>query len=321
MTDGTRLVRFLRGLGVRHAGVVLAHASLSGTGLAPAAVRDALLRVLGPEGTLVTPAFTPENSDTSDRHHALTAHLTDRGRAAYRAGMPPFDPDVTPCPAVGALADCVRSTPGAVRSAHPQTSFAALGPRARDLLAVHDLPCHLGERSPLAPLYALDAQILLFRVGFAACSALHLAEYRLTPPPPTRTYRCVTGDGWVSYEDIELDDGDFAAIGTLLPRGLRTEGEFAGKTCTVAGMRDTVDAARREMSGYRRRRQETSRAEENRVGHGGDVGRTMPPAGAPGHRPAGQPRDSTTPERAGPPPRAPAGESPCASGADKGGTA
>ncbi|MFG3021427.1 aminoglycoside N(3)-acetyltransferase [Streptomyces sp. NPDC048254] len=254
MTDGTRLVRFLRELGVRPGGVLLVHASLSGTGLAPAVVRDALLEALGPEGTLVTPAFTPENSDTSDRHRALTAGLTEQEREVYRAAMPAFDPAVSPCPAVGALADCVRVTPGAFRSAHPQTSFAALGPRARDLLAGHDPYCHLGERSPLARLYAVNAQILLFRVGFEVCSALHLAEYRMTPPPPTRTYRCVAvGGDWISYEDAVLDDSDFAVIGVLLPRVALARGEFAGKAVTLLEMRDTVDAAQRQMSGYRRR--------------------------------------------------------------------
>ncbi|MCK8435100.1 AAC(3) family N-acetyltransferase [Streptomyces sp. D2-8] len=252
MTDGTRLAHFLSGLGVRRGGVLLVHASLSGTGLAPAVVRDALLSALGPKGTLVTPAFTPENSDTSDRHRALTAGLTDQEKAVYRAGMPPFDPDLTPCPAVGALADCVRATPRSLRSAHPQTSFAAIGPRARGLLTGHDPNCHLGERSPLARLYAANAQILLFRVGFEACSALHLAEYRMTPPPPMRTYRCVVGGGeWISYEDIVLDDSDFAAIGALLPHGFLAEGEFAGKAVTLVDLRDTVDTAQRQMSGYR----------------------------------------------------------------------
>ena len=254
MTDGTPLVRFLRALGVRLGGVLLVHASLSGTGLAPAVVRDALLDVLGPEGTLVMPAFTPENSDTSEHHRTLTAGLTEAEKAVHRARMPAFDPAVTPCPAVGALADCVRTTRGAVRSAHPQTSFAAIGPRARDLLTGHDLHSHLGERSPLARLYAAKAQILLFRVGFEVCSALHLAEYRMAPPPPMRTYRCVAGSGdWISYEDIVLDDSDFAAIGALLPRGPLPEAEFAGKKATLVEMRDTVDAARRQMSGYRRR--------------------------------------------------------------------
>ncbi|MFF0191065.1 AAC(3) family N-acetyltransferase [Streptomyces sp. NPDC005244] len=52
---------------------------------------------------------------------------------------------------------------------------------------VHDPDCHLGEGSPLGALYAADARVLLFRVGFEVCSAFHLAECRLRPVPPLRS--------------------------------------------------------------------------------------------------------------------------------------
>ena len=73
-----------------------------------------------------------------------------------------------------------------MRSAHPQTSFAALGPKARELMNDHAVDCHLGECSPLGRLYEEGAWILLLGVGYATCSAFHLAEYRYTPNPPTR---------------------------------------------------------------------------------------------------------------------------------------
>lgn len=253
MTDTTRLRRALKELGIRHGGVLLVHASLSGTHVSPGDVSSALVDVLGPEGTLVVPAFTPENSDTSPAYRNLIHGMTEQETAEFRAAMPPFEPDSTPCPRMGALAEHVRTTPGAVRSAHPQTSFAALGARAAELLADHDPYCHFGERSPLAKLYAADAQVLLFRVGFEVCTAFHLAEYRMTPPPPNRVYRCVMArkGNWISYEDAVLDDSDFAAIGARLPRALFVEGEIARRAVRLFGMRDTVDAARVEMSGYR----------------------------------------------------------------------
>jgi aminoglycoside 3-N-acetyltransferase len=255
MAAAGRLTRLLTDLGVRRGGVLMVHAALGGSGLDPQWVRDALLAALGPRGTLVVPAFTPENSDTSRAHLALVAGLTDREAGEFRAAMPPFEPDATPCPTMGALAECVRTTPGAVRSAHPQTSLAGLGPRAAELLAGHHPHCHLGERSPLAKLYAADAQVLLLRVGFEACSAFHLAEYRRHPPPARRTYRCVVGEAgnWVSYEDVALDDGDFEAIGSRLPRDLLVDGEWAGKPVVLLGMRAAVDHACEQMSEYRRR--------------------------------------------------------------------
>ncbi|MFI6931716.1 AAC(3) family N-acetyltransferase [Streptomyces sp. NPDC050287] len=233
----------------------MVHASLSGTGTPPARVRDALLDALGPGGTLVVPAFTPENSDTSRAHRALTGGMSDDEVREFRGAMPPFEPDATPCPSMGALAECVRTTPGAVRSAHPQTSLAGLGARAAELLAGHDPSCHLGERSPLARLYEADAQVLLLRVGFEVCSAFHLAEYRMVPPPPRRTYRCVVGDrgNWIAYEDLALDDTDFAATGERLPRDLLVRGVWKEKSVTVFGMRAVVDDACRLLSGSRLR--------------------------------------------------------------------
>ncbi|MFF3375194.1 AAC(3) family N-acetyltransferase [Streptomyces sp. NPDC002680] len=232
---------------------LLVHASLHGTTLPPTLVRDTLLTTLGPAGTLIVPAFTPENSDTSRQYRAATEGMTDHQKATFRASMPPFEPATTPCPSMGALAECVRTTPGAVRSTHPQTSFAGLGPRAAELLGHHDPHCHLGERSPLAELYAADAQVLLLRVGFEVCSAFHLAEYRTTPPPPRRTYRCVVGStgNWISYEDLALDDSDFGVMGKRLPRELVVEREWAGKAVALFGMRAVVDHAVDQMAGYR----------------------------------------------------------------------
>jgi aminoglycoside 3-N-acetyltransferase len=260
VADLSQLADLLAGLGVRRGGVVMVHASLRGTGLRATNVRDALLEVLGPDGTLVVPTFTPENSFTSRAYKELTDGMSAPEEAAFRASRPPFDPERTPCPTMGALAECVRTTRGAVRSGHPHTSLTGLGHRAGELLGGHDPHCHLGERSPLAKLYAADAQVLLLRVGFEVCSAFHLAEYRLRPAPARRTYHCVVGTTgrWTAYEDLTLYDGDFGAIGALLPRDLVTEREMAGKAVRLFGMREAVDLAGVQMcragvrmSGYR----------------------------------------------------------------------
>ncbi|MEW1771992.1 AAC(3) family N-acetyltransferase [Streptomyces sp. NPDC086777] len=244
----------LHSLGVRRGGVLVVHAALSGTGSSPESVRDVLLTALGPEGTLIVPAFTPENSDTSRSDRAAVAGMSAAEASEYRRSMPPFDPDTTACPTMGALAECVRSTRGALRSAHPQTSFAGLGPRARTLLRRHPMRSHFGRLSPMARLYAADTQILLLRVGFEVCSAFHHAEYLMRPRPPRRTYRCVVHreGNWVSYRDITLDDSDFGEMGARLPRGLLAESSWASRPVVLCAMRDVVDHAKIQMSGYRR---------------------------------------------------------------------
>jgi aminoglycoside 3-N-acetyltransferase len=212
----------LRGLAVPRGRPVLVHASLSRLGLVeggPAAVAGALRDVIGHDGTIVVPTTTDANSRTSRAYRELTKGMSALGRYRFRRRMRGFDAAITPSSA-GRIAEYVRTCEGAVRSAHPQTSFAALGPYAGDLMRNHAPDCHLGEESPLARLYAAGAGILMLGTGYAACTAFHLAEYRYVPDPPRRRYSCVVVRGgrsrWWHYEDVVLDDSDFPALGEAL---------------------------------------------------------------------------------------------------------
>lgn len=255
------LTEELAALGVPRDGLLLVHASMrQARGVRTETMLAALRGALGPGGTVVVPAFTPENSDTSSAHHARIRGLDAHATAAFRAAMPPFDPAATPAPLMGALAETVRTAPGAHRSAHPQSSFAALGPAAAQLTAGHRPDCHLGDDSPLAPLYAGHARILLLGVGYDVCAAFHLAEYRVSRPP-RRTYRCVIGPRssprWWAYEDVVLDDSDFGALGAAYAAACGTRppgagagvltGTVGGAPCLLLDLRDAVDFAVRHL--------------------------------------------------------------------------
>ncbi|MEU1590044.1 AAC(3) family N-acetyltransferase [Micromonospora sp. NPDC005710] len=217
-----RLADDLRALGVRPGVCLLVHCGLRRVGRlerGPATLAGALRYVLGPAGTLLVPTHNDGNSTTSRAHLAAIAGMDQAQRGRYEAALPGWDRRTTPSQRMGVLAEYVRCTPGAVRSDHPQTSFAALGPRARQLTDDHDLACHLGERSPVGGLYAADGQILLLGLGYEACTALHLAEYRL-PEPPTRDYHCFRlVDGLrvpLHFRGLDLDDRDFPTVGAAL---------------------------------------------------------------------------------------------------------
>ncbi|MFF0449183.1 aminoglycoside N(3)-acetyltransferase [Streptomyces sp. NPDC004609] len=249
------LVLTLARLGVDRGTTLLVHASLSGTGLDADTLRDALLTALGPGGTLVVPAFTEENSDTSHAFRARVRDMTPEQAAAFRADMPAFDPAATPSQGMGRLAESVRLAPGAVRSTHPQTSFAAVGARAGELLARHPLTSHLGWDSPLGALHEADAKVLLINVGFDVCTAFHLAEY--DPKAPRRRYSCVVlmpggGKEWTEYEDVVLDDGEFGTIGADFPWGMERKGQLGGRPARLFAIRGAVRHAQRWMSEKRR---------------------------------------------------------------------
>lgn len=211
------LIRDLRTLGVTTGSTLLVHSSLRSLGRRVAGgagtVVDALLGALGPSGTLVVPAQSPQCQDPSRWSHTSPPDYT---WARLRHTLPPFDPARTPSVGMGALAERVRTWPGAVRSGHPLTSFAAVGPAAAGLMAGHEVDSLLGPRSPLARLEEADAQVLLLGVGYDRCTSFHLAEYRL-PDPRRRTVSCVVDRGagreWIRFDTIELDASDFDQLG------------------------------------------------------------------------------------------------------------
>jgi aminoglycoside 3-N-acetyltransferase len=246
----------LRALGLTPGGVVLVHSSLRSLGYVSGgalAVVQALLDVLGPAGTLVVPSQTADNRDPSTWRPAPPERWWPR----IRESLPGFDPARTPSVNVSVITEQVRTWPGAVRSTHPQTSFAAVGARAAELMSVHRTDCHLGEDSPLAALAAAGAATLLLGVGFAKATAFHLAEYRM-PAPARRTYACavLAPDGsrhWLEYEDVALDDSDFGRLGADFDHGTDavTTGPVGAATCHFFPIADAVAYARSWFSRHR----------------------------------------------------------------------
>ena len=216
------LVADLHRLGVRPGDTLLVHSSLRSLGFVvggAAAVVQALLAAVGPDDTVVVPTFNANNSDPSRWALTRGQPVPQERWPAIRGQLPPFDPAVTPSDRMGAISEAVRTWPGAVRSQHPQTSFAAVGADAPALMADHPLDCHLGPASPLGRLAEKGAKVLLLGVSFAVCSGFHLAEYQL-PNPPLRDYECVVSRQgrrtWYRYRDVLLDDGRFEELGTAL---------------------------------------------------------------------------------------------------------
>ncbi|AXB41808.1 aminoglycoside N(3)-acetyltransferase [Amycolatopsis albispora] len=214
------LVPDLRAAGVGAGQTLLVHASLRSLGWVnggAVTVVEALLEVLGPDGTLVVPTMTGDNSDPAGWS---APPVPEDWWAPIRATMPAYDPRITPSRMMGAIAETVRTWPGARRSAHPQTSFAALGPRAEEITRGHALDCRLGEQSPLARLEAAGAHVLLLGAGFANCSCFHLAEYRLPGPMEEVAFAARTDSGreWLTLKEKRINSDDFATLGTAYER-------------------------------------------------------------------------------------------------------
>ena len=246
----------LRALGVTQACVLLVHSSLSSLGWVcggPVAVVGALLDVLGPSGTLVVPTHTAGNSDPATWENPP---IPKSWWPTVREQMPGFDPRLTPSTGMGSVAELVRTWPGAMRSEHPQMSFAAVGPHAEQITAGHVLESGMGEDSPLGRLYELDARILLLGSGHAGNSSFHLAEYRVPTPRRRRTAAAVgtsTGRAWIVYDDVDLESDDFDALGAAFDATGRTRrGRIGAADARLLSQRHAVDFAVGWLERHRR---------------------------------------------------------------------
>ncbi|GJN71234.1 aminoglycoside acetyltransferase [Purpureocillium lilacinum] len=257
------LVEDLRRLGLHAGDTVLLHSSLSAIGFvvggAPALVR-ALLEVLGPRGTLAAPTHTGDNSDPAEWRDPPVPRDWWQ---PIRDAMPAFDPRTSPSRMMGVVPETLRNWPGARRSAHPQTSFAAVGARAEDITegpAV--LECRLGEESPLAVLERLGARVLLLGCGFDRCTSFHLAEYRNAYTPVENSFAALVGeDGvaetrreWVTVRDVPIDGDDFAALGQHFESGGGVASGLVGAAeCKLFAMPEAVAFAMEWLGTHRSR--------------------------------------------------------------------
>jgi aminoglycoside 3-N-acetyltransferase len=152
------LLEGLRALGLRPGQCVIMHSSFKSLGIAatPADVIHTLVELLGPDGTLMAPTFTYSYAGIWQ--------------------VEPFDPATTPGWGNGVLTETLRAHPGALRSAHPTYSVAALGRQAPRITEGKGLASALGAGSSYDEAHALGAHILLLGVGNNRNSSIHYAE-------------------------------------------------------------------------------------------------------------------------------------------------
>ncbi|MFF4753860.1 aminoglycoside N(3)-acetyltransferase [Streptomyces sp. NPDC002514] len=251
VTRGTVSDR-LRALGVEPGEILLTHSSLSSLGWVcggPVAVVQGLLDALGPDGTLVVPT---QSGDLSDPAVWRDPPAPEEWWETIRATMPPYDPRTTPSRMVGVIPETVRTWPGALRSAHPQTSFAALGPHAAEITAGHATDCRLGGASPLARLERLGARVLLLGVGYDSCTAFHLAEYRI--PGPLVEVGRPGPYGWERIIEVSISSDRFAELGHDFERDRPVvRGPVGGADARLFPLADAVAYAERWLPVHRPR--------------------------------------------------------------------
>jgi aminoglycoside 3-N-acetyltransferase len=246
---GAELATTLERLGVQKGGVLLVHASMSALGFVlhgVEAVLGALRAALGEQGTLLVPTFTGALTDPACWvAPALPASLLDEAKSA----MPAFDPERTLPHRMGSLALRVLFDPHSRRSHHPLASFAALGPRAGELVAEHDLVDPFGPKTPLGRARAGGAQVLLLGVDQRKNAALMHAHCLAGVPQVTERKGpfltvCEGQRRWVTPERfVECTEGYARIEDELVTRGLVRVARVGDGTARLMDMGSVVDLA------------------------------------------------------------------------------
>jgi aminoglycoside 3-N-acetyltransferase len=241
---------------VRSGDVVLLHSSMRSVGSVVGGVQavvQALLDAVGPDGTLVVPTHTSNNTDPAGWSNPP---VPESWWPAIRAESPGFDPARTPSRWMGAIAEAVRTWPGALRSGHPHVSFAAVGAHAGEVTGSHPLDEGLGDRSPLGTVYRLDGKVLLLGCGHGSNTSLHLGEWRQESHPrglvggsirqPDGTAR------WLTWTDMLEQEDDFEELGAAFDSFVGVSpGQVGGATARLMPQRALVDFATAWLSGNR----------------------------------------------------------------------
>lgn len=242
MTHGALLTRStmatqLRSLGVRAGDTLMFHTRMRSLGHVVGgadAVILALQDTVGPQGTLMVVTSWADNTYELDAWDPAT-------RQAYLDEMPAFDPLVSSSdPDVGRLPERLRTWPGALRSAHPESSMAALGARAAWLVHPHDGTVDgFGAGTPLARLVECGGRVLMLGAPLSTITLLHHAETVAQAGPKIRVHypMPVLGDGqrvWKNYSDINSNTGayDYARF---VPQDVDPF-EFLGNLAVDAGL-------------------------------------------------------------------------------------
>lgn len=207
-----RLVGDLAALGVCAGDTLMFHTSLSALGYVtggPVTVVAALREAVGEHGTLLA------YSGWNDAPPCDFVDWPPAWRDTVRAEHPPYEPGSSEgTHDNGRLPEALRHTPGAVRTAHPD-SFVALGARAAELTAEGPWDDPYGTHGPLGRLVARGGRVLLLGAPLDTLTLLHHAE-SVAQAPGKRylDYEVPVLDGkgervWRHYWDIDTEDEAF----------------------------------------------------------------------------------------------------------------
>ena len=234
----------LQGMGVRKGMVLLVQGKMEKLGKIIGGAQtliDAIMKVIGYEGTLVMPAFTPYKKDPA----CLWDGKEYREQwEQIRKGERPFDRKLD-APRNTLAAQFMRNE-GVLRSHHPLYSFLAWGKYAKVIVEKHPLHFGLNEESPLGKLCELNGYVLLFGCGYASCAVFQMANHALDLPVRLVSVPIAKGGETAFQEllDIPYQNDVFQEVGMVMEARKIVEFMYINNDrCRLFSAREAVNIA------------------------------------------------------------------------------
>jgi aminoglycoside 3-N-acetyltransferase len=187
----SQIVAGLERLGARDKRFIV-HASLRSFGRVEGGAPAVARAVMQVGRTVLVPTFTfcpaalPAVSSRVPRNGCNydTDRLGDEHPTAYRLDLPVAMP-------IGAVAEALRLSPGAVRSRHPLSSFAAIGVHAARYVErqPYDAPM-----LPITRMVDDDGWVLMLGTDWTSCTTVHRGEEIVGRRPFVRWALCEDGN-------------------------------------------------------------------------------------------------------------------------------
>lgn len=175
MNTKDTLTAQLLNLGLKANDIIMLHASMRAIGRveSPDSITQAIMEAIRPDGTLMMYVGCESKYEAVGR-----GKISASEERIILEQCPAFDPDTAIArPDYGILAECFRCSPGVTCSSNPGARMAALGAKARWLIANHSLNYGYGAESPLAKLYESGGKLLLLGSDLDQVTILHYAEH------------------------------------------------------------------------------------------------------------------------------------------------
>lgn len=206
-------------------------------------VIDALMEVVGYDGTIVMHAPTRNLCDPSDNKKNIPRDRYEE----VRLSMPAFNKKLSAPVGVSEVVTQFMRNEGVLRSNHPMSSFLAWGKYAKILVDKHPLHFGMNQQSPLGKIREYNGYGILINLGLDKCDFFDLAQYTLMKEP-IRIYACpIEKSGtttWIKLLDLEIDRLINKEIAAFMEEKQVVSSTYLGKsTCYFYSAKEAENCA------------------------------------------------------------------------------